>query len=136
MNSTVKIGLIGLGGLAVGFVIAKCLGGEKKKDKKKDNKQPKKLVVKKDNVAKRETTSNGFPLKLGSHGNKVKRLQVYLMRKLGVVRKPTGEFDQITLKRVKAWFKTETVSKQVYDKLMLDKMVHDQRKVRRNGSKR
>lgn len=128
MNNIVKIGLIGLGGIA-GFALAKYLENDSgnSKGKKKAIK-----MGKSKNPVNNEAVSE-FPLKLGSKGIKVKRLQVFLMRKLGVVRKPTGVFDKITLKRVKQWFKSEAVNKATYDKLMLDKMVHDQRKIRSNG---
>jgi len=133
MNNTVKIGLIGLGGIALGFAIAKSLSNQKNKGQERTKKKPKEEVKKEQKQAPTIVSADDFPLKLGSQGNKVKRLQVFLMRKLGVIRKPTGEFDQITLKRVQKWFKAESVSRETYKGLMLDRMVHDQRKRRTNG---
>jgi len=136
MNNSVKIGLIGLSGFAIGFVIGRTIKKEinekrnKKKNKVNQPKEEVKLKTRKPEVIEQ------FPLAVGSKGEKVKRLQVFLMRKLGMVRKPTGEFDEITLKRVQSWFKTDTISKSIYEKLKLDKMVHDQRKRRNNGNRK
>lgn len=77
-----------------------------------------------------QEAKNIFPLKLGSSGEQVKRLQIFLMRKLGWVKKPDGEFDEITKKRVKQFFKTEEITEDIYQKYTLDKMLHDQRKTK------
>ena len=52
------------------------------------------------------------------------------MRQLGWIRQPNGEFDLITQERTLKYFKKDHVDKELYEKLMLDKMVHDQRKKR------
>ena len=77
-----------------------------------------------------EPNKEVFPLKLGSKGEQVKRLQIFLMRQLGWIRKPNGEFDLITEERTLKYLKQDYVDKEQYEKLMLDKMVHDQRKKR------
>lgn len=71
---------------------------------------------------------DSFPLEYGSSGARVERLQVYLMRKLGWVGRPSGVFDGNTLLRVQQCFKSTSIDEATYEGLLLDKMVHDQHK--------
>ena len=74
-----------------------------------------------------KSSDDEFPLQLGSEGERVKRLQIFLMRNLGWIRQPDGRFDLLTQNRTAKYFKVESISQELYEKLMLDKMVHDQR---------
>ncbi len=73
---------------------------------------------------------DSFPLEFGSQGERVNRLQIYLMRKLGWIRKPSGIVDAITLERMKKGLNTSSISEEAYHKLGLNKMVHDQHKTK------
>ena len=78
-------------------------------------------------VEKKRPTDDSFPLRPGSRGNRVKRLQVHLMRNYGGAEPVTGLYDQRTDRRVKRFMRTDEVTEEMYQKLELDKMVHDQR---------
>lgn len=72
--------------------------------------------------------NDSFPLKVGSIGQKVERLQVYLMRHFGWAGKPTGYFGEATLQRVQQFLQVDEVNEQTFEQYQMDKMVHDQRK--------
>lgn len=130
MKQNIKIGLAVIAGFVLGFTIAKGISKAPKSEETLDleneevenepssRKYPEeeKLIV-----------EDSFPLKLGSKGDKVKRLQIFLMRQLGWVRQPNGEFDLLTKERTLKYFKQDHISEELFEKLMLDKMVHDQR---------
>ncbi|MEQ8624478.1 MAG: hypothetical protein RJQ00_06470 [Vicingaceae bacterium] len=130
MNQKVKIGIAVATGFLLGFALARISLTSfpetddviDKKSKKETQEPTEKKVV--------EQYKEVFPLKLGSTGEQVKRLQIFLMRQLGWIRQPNGEFDLIAQERTLKYFKKDHVDKELYEKLMLDKMVHDQRKKR------
>lgn len=129
MNQKVKIALALTVGFTIGFAIAKAISTPSQADDDTINSE--KLEEEKnrtvtDNAA--EESNDEFPLKLGSTGQRVKRLQIYLMRQLGWVRQPNGEFDLLTKERTQKCFKKDQIGQELYEQLMLDKMVHDQRK--------
>lgn len=154
MNNTVKIAIAGGLGIAVGIAIGYALKThtkEKTKEVEGLDQFPKEFIVKPTKKAEQPKApepkvegkptikqediktpavlkDDSFPLEYGSSGERVQRLQIYLMRKLGWVRRPTGVFDGTTLLRVKQCFKTTEVNQETYQNLMLDKMVHDQHK--------
>jgi len=70
--------------------------------------------------------ANMFPLQLGSKGKQVERLQVWLMRNYGGVGIISKEFDQKTLEMVRKYLKTDTVDETTYQKMKMDKPVHEQ----------
>lgn len=129
MNQKIKIGLAVLTGFIVGFAITKVVS---KSNKTSDTKTSENKAVEEEPLEETETIESSkedsFPLKLGSKGEKVKRLQIFLMRQMGWIRQPNGEFDLLTKDRTLKYFKQDQVNKELYEKLMLDKMVHDQRK--------
>ena len=131
MNQKIKIGIAVVAGFLLGFTLARISSKASlseiddvidKKNKKETPEPTDKKVV--------EPNKEVFPLKLGSKGEQVKRLQIFLMRQLGRIRQPNGEFDLITQERTLKYLKQDHVDKEQYEKLMLDKMVHDQQKKR------
>lgn len=151
MNNTVKITLAALSGIALGYAIGRYLPPlmeELKEGIEEEQKELQRMaaraakstapIQKKEQVLKDEPkqqvelpeVAEGFPLQLGSKGHEVERVQIFLMRKLGFVRPPTSIFDHITLSRVESWFKEKEISQELYEKLKLDKMLHDQRKIK------
>jgi len=77
--------------------------------------------------AKTIILDDSFPLRLGSSGNRVERLQIFLMRKFGGVGTPSGTFDAYTEAKLMKFLRLSEVSQNLYERLQLDKMVHDQR---------
>lgn len=63
--------------------------------------------------------NDDFPLKLGSKGQRVWDLKVYLMKNHGGAGIITNEFDNQTAERVKRFLKVEQVSQQLYTKLSI-----------------
>lgn len=70
--------------------------------------------------------SDAFPLRLGSKGPHVERLQVWLMRNFGHFGKVTGELDQPTLERMQKYMKKSEVDQETYTRLGMEKPVHKQ----------
>jgi len=130
MNQNIKLGIAVVAGFAIGFTLAKVISASQNNTiEEVEDKKPKPTKVAKSKTVKESSQkTETFPLRLGSRGNEVERLQVFLMRNLGWVRKPTGIFDLQTEERCKKYFKTDQINKEQYNKLMLDKMIHDQRK--------
>lgn len=127
MNQNIKIGLAALVGFTVAFAFTKILTASKN-DLTPEHESPEKKQPS-TNEAEKVTSEHddSFPLQLGSSGARVERLQVFLMRNLGWVRKPNGVFDLLTQERTQKYFKENMISQELYEKLMLDKMIHDQR---------
>jgi hypothetical protein len=139
MTQNTKIFIALVSGFAIGYSISKLMDNtsktiEKEKEKPTPKKSPKPtfepdLKVVKDVEFKpiNKSSDDEFPLQLGSEGERVKRLQIFLMRNLGWIRQPKGKFDLLTQNRTVKFFKVESISQELYSKFMLDKMVHDQR---------
>ncbi len=131
MNQNLKISIAVLAGFTVGLLIGRNLSKQEEKTTKKDEELPKE----KQQFKSTESTSDSppvnddsFPLQLGSKGHRVERLQIFLMRNLGWIRKPNGLFDLTTQARCQKFFKIDNISKALYNQNMMDNMVHDQRK--------
>jgi len=73
-----------------------------------------------------QPSADEFPLRLGSKGKRVERLQVYLLRKFGWTKVVDGVLDQQTLGQLKRFLKVDAVSQKLYHKLGLDLHVQDQ----------
>jgi hypothetical protein len=71
--------------------------------------------------------NDDFPLALGSVGKRVERLQVFLMRHFGGAGAISNVYDQETHERVLKYLKRKNIDQVTYDRLQMDKMVHDQR---------
>lgn len=139
MTQSTKIFLAFASGFAIAYTISKVLTsskyeGEKEEDKPVKIKQTSppfhgesKAPEENKNTTISKSLINEFPLQIGSESEKVKRLQIFLMRNLGWIRQPDGRFDLVTQKRVEKFFKVKAISQQLYQEFMLDKMVHDQR---------
>ena len=84
------------------------------------------VVLSKNNNA----VTDAFPLRLGSKGKYVERLQVWLLRNYGLVAKVSKVFDESTLAQVKKHLKTEVVSEAVFNKYKMGNHVHQQLMVR------
>lgn len=61
-----------------------------------------------------------FPLTLGSKGQRVWNLKVYLLKNHGAGGIVTNEYDAITAERVKRFLKVDQVSEQLYKKLNME----------------
>lgn len=139
MKQNTKLFIALVTGFAIGYSVCKLMYNtsktieqEKEKLAPKTSPKPKfEPEVRVTEEVKVEPTSKSandeFPLQLGSEGERVKRLQIFLMRNLGWIRQPNGKFDLITQNRVTKFFKVESISQELFTKFMLDKMVHDQR---------
>lgn len=131
MNQNVKIALALALGFTIGFTLSKAITKSSQSDcDDNSNSEELKEEASKMGMEKSiaEKSNNDFPLQLGSKGQRVKRLQIFLMRQLGWVRQPNGEFDLLTKERTLKCFKKDQIDQEMYEQLMLDKMVHDQRK--------
>lgn len=67
-----------------------------------------------------------FPLRLGSQGPRVERLQVYLMRNYGRTGKVTGVFDEQTQAQVKKRFHSSQLDEKTYQKFRMGNHVKEQ----------
>ncbi|WP_010520477.1 hypothetical protein [Aquimarina agarivorans] len=59
-----------------------------------------------------------FPLKLGSKGNEVTQIQMYLLKNHGWEKVTMGTFDAATQKRVQQFLKVKEVPQSLYKKLI------------------
>ena len=62
--------------------------------------------------------NDDFPLKLGSKGERVRKLQTYLLKNHGTAGIVNDLFDNTLLQRVKRIFKTEQISEEFYNTLI------------------
>lgn len=85
-------------------------------------------IVEEAPVIKKEIISDEFPLQLGSKGNRVERLQVWLLRNYGYSSKVNSEFDEKTLALVKKHLKMDVIDEEIYNKLEMGKRVYEQTK--------
>jgi hypothetical protein len=67
-----------------------------------------------------------FPLRLGSEGKRVVRLQVWLMRNYGWMGKVTGIFDEKTATLLKKGMKVTQLDEATYFNMKMEKPVHEQ----------
>ncbi len=71
-------------------------------------------------------TADEFPLRLGSEGKRVVRLQVWLMRNYGWTGKVTGVFDEKTESLLKKSIKEIELDEATYSEMKMEKPVHEQ----------
>ena len=76
--------------------------------------------------AKQPPIADEFPLRFGSKGDRVERLQVWLMRNYGWTGKITREFDEKTLALVKRFLKSDELDEATYNKMRMGKPVYEQ----------
>lgn len=67
-----------------------------------------------------------FPLRLGSEGKRVERLQVWLMRNYGWTGKISGVFDEKTEALVKRFLRKTMLDEDTYYKMKMGKPVYEQ----------
>lgn len=67
-----------------------------------------------------------FPLRLGSKGKRVERLQVWLMRNYGWTGKVSGEFDKATEEKLLKHLKSAKLDEATYQKYQMDRPVYEQ----------
>mgnify|MGYP000129701566 CR=1 FL=1 len=141
MKQTIKIILAAGIGLVAGYAFARAICKEGESEEKSLNKagntknqkeeetisEPKQAQKTKPEKEKIPDLDDSFPLRLGSKGRRVERLQLFLMRKLGGSGIPTRVFDAETAGKVRQWFQKDTIDEATYEQLQLDKMLHDQR---------
>lgn len=76
---------------------------------------------------KEPPVADEFPLRLGSKGERVERLQVWLMRNYGWTgNKITGEFDEKTEALLKKFLKRTELDEATYFKMKMEKPVYEQ----------
>lgn len=75
---------------------------------------------------KEPPVADEFPLRLGSKGERVERLQVWLMRNYGWTGKITGEFDEKTEALLKRFLKRTELDEATYFKMKMEKPVYEQ----------
>ena len=84
----------------------------------------------KNEMAERQVTiapvADEFPLRIGSKGERVERLQVWLMRNYGWTGKITGEFDEKTAELLKRFLKKTELDEATYYKMKMQKPVYEQ----------
>jgi len=76
------------------------------------------------------TNADEFPLQLGSTGQRVERLQIWLLRNYGANAKNLGVLDHTTLKHLQRHLKTEQVSAEFYQQKQMDKPIGQQKATR------
>lgn len=74
--------------------------------------------------------SDDFPLRLGSKGPRVSRLQIWLLRNYGWTGTVTGVLDEKTAAQIKRYLKTDVLDQATYQRLKLDAPVHQQKIIR------
>ena len=77
-------------------------------------------------IKKSEPIGDEFPLRLGSKGDRVERLRVWLMRNYGWSGIITNEFDEKTQDQVKKYLKTIEVDENTFYHLKMGKPVYEQ----------
>lgn len=86
----------------------------------------KKAIVNKPEVL--QEPNDDFPLKLGSKGERVYQLRVYLLKNHGAAKSLiTDEFDATTEERVMKFYKVKEVSKQLFDERNMGKIKKQQK---------
>lgn len=103
---------------------AKKKAAPKKRAKTMSKPEVKKTMAEKKVLA--PPVADEFPLRLGSKGDRVERLQVWLMRNYGWTGKITGEFDEKTEALLKRFFKKEHLDEATYEKMKMGKPVYEQ----------
>jgi len=83
---------------------------------KKTPLKPKIKISKSEGITKPILASD-FPLKLGSKGEYVTELQVYLLKNHGWEDVKMGVFDQLTQERVKRFLKVTEIDRSLYEKI-------------------
>ncbi len=68
-----------------------------------------------------EKPNDNFPLKLGSKGERVKQLQVYLLRHHGAAGLVHDVFDELIQERVLRFFKVNVVSEKLFQDRDMDR---------------
>jgi len=80
---------------------------------------------------KAETIPNDdFPLRYGSKGPRVSRLQVWLLRNYGWTGEVTDLLDKKTENQMKKHLKTDALDEATYNKLKLEAPIHQQKIIR------
>ncbi|UII32173.1 hypothetical protein LVD17_28210 [Fulvivirga ulvae] len=69
---------------------------------------------------------DSFPLRLGSEGKRVERLQVWLMRNFGGVGTVSGTFDKNTEERLLRYLKIRELDEATYNKYKMERPVYEQ----------
>jgi len=76
--------------------------------------------------------NDDFPLKLGSKGERVYQLRVYLLKNHGAAKGLiTDEFDAITEERMMKFYKVKEVSEQLFNELNMEKIKKQQKDARK-----
>jgi hypothetical protein len=91
-------------------------------DKERSNEQGKDETI--------ATGDDSFPLKRGSQGKRVERLQVWLLRNLGIGGNVDGLFDSITEKRLYRALGVKELDKETYMAYEMGRQVHEQKILR------
>ena len=107
----------------------------KSKPIQKETTEPQTVIKTKNPVIKPEITvtkpDDAFPLRLGSKGERIRQLQVYLLRNHGGAGIVTDEFDTITEERVKRLLRVNSIDEKLFNQLK----TKDPKSFKSNGTK-
>lgn len=103
----------------------------KSKPIQKETTEPQTVIKTKNPVIKPEITDDTFPLRLGSKGERIRQLQVYLLRNHGGAGIVTDEFDTTMEERVKRILKVESIDETLFKQLKSK----DPKSFKNNGTK-
>jgi hypothetical protein len=84
-------------------------------------KKEKKTVVMENEIP--QEPNDDFPLKLGSKGERVHQLRVYLLRHHGTAGSISDEFTTVTEERVLRFLKVKEISEQLFQERKMDKSI-------------
>ena len=73
-----------------------------------------------------KTEADTIPLRLGSQGPRVKRVQVWLLRNFGLGGQMTGVFDEPTQKRIARALQLDEIDQETFEELGMGLPVHQQ----------
>ena len=121
--------------VGLGFLMHHLSGGKRTVAKKKTGSRDSYNTVRKGQkkpcgCSEKKTNqlpkADEFPLRLGSEGPRVERLQVWLMRNYGWTGAISSSFDEKTKHLVKKYLKIDRIDKEIYHELGMGKPVYEQ----------
>ena len=98
--------------------------GKRHDTRRKINPEPKEKMVETEKTER--PVADEFPLRFGSKGERVERLQVWLMRNYGWTGRISGLFDEKTEAQVQRFLKKSVLDEETYYKMKMGKPVYEQ----------
>lgn len=118
----IGLGVITLSAFGIGYYLK-----TKKKKKSTESKDSYHAYNQTAEIKKKKPSvpiSDEFPLRLGSKGPRVERLQIWLMRNFGRTAPVNGIFDEETQNKVIKHLKTKIVGSELYNRYAMGKPVY------------